>query len=218
MFLPQSLQVSEHQTTFFPVHPNIRYPKRYNVNNIKGEEWCEKDFPRAHDFADGIFSIGCPCAVNVTYGFELNLQHESGRNFFKFLTCRKINFRKLKGIIYDFSCGLQRYCMNREPLDFENIQFLVDGVHFAGQKKLKKVDKRSNKKGHLGCSASYNFNEYKTYINKNQEIRLFSQGREQMHSVLEPLAKQLRQKSYHNFMKSLIAFFAIRNLKNMKKL
>ena len=118
---------------------NIRYPKRYNVNNIKDEEWCEKDFPRAHDFADGIFSIGCPCAVNVTYGFELNLQHESGRNFFKFLTCRKINFRKLKGIIYDFSCGLQRYCMNREPLDFENIQFLVDGVHFAGQKKLKQV-------------------------------------------------------------------------------
>ena len=150
----------------------------------------------------------------VTYGFELNLQHESGRNFFKFLTCRKINFRKLKGIIYDFSCGLQRYCMNREPLDFENIQFLVDGVHFAGQKKLKKIDKRSNKKGHLGCSASYNFNEYKTYINKNQEIRLFFQGRKQMHSILEPLAKHLRKKSYHNFMKSLITFFA--QLKNIQ--
>ena len=96
--------------------------------------------------------------------------------------------------------------MNREPLDFENIQFLVDGVHFAGQMRLKKVYKRSNKKGHLGCSASYNFNEYKTYINKNQEIQLFLQGREQMHSISEPLAEHLRKKSYHNFMKSLITF------------
>ena len=104
-------EYNEHQTTFFPVHPNVRYPKRYNVNNVKDEEWCEKDFPRAHDFADGIFSIGCPCAMNVTYGFELNLKHESGRNFFRFLTCRKVNFKKLKGIIYDFSCGLQRYCL-----------------------------------------------------------------------------------------------------------
>ena len=39
-----------------------------------------------------------------------------------------------------------------------------------------------------------------------------------MHSVLEPLAKQLRQKNYRNFMKSMIAFFAIRNLPYQAKL
>ena len=196
----------------------MRFPKNYTVNNQKDTDFCEKDFPQAHSFANGIFSIGCPCRFNVTYGFELNLKHESGRNFFRFLTCRKIDYRNFKGVIYDYSCGLQRYCMNREPLDFENIQFLVDSVHFSGQKKLKKVDKRSNKKGHLGCSESYNFGKYKTTINKNRNLNIFSQGREQMHSVLEPLAKQLRQKNYRNFMKSMIAFFAIRNLNNMSKL
>ena len=37
-----------------------------------------------------------------------------------------------------------------------------------------------------------------------------------MHSILEKLAKSLRQKNYHNFMQYMIAFFAIRNLMIMK--
>ena len=45
-----------------------------------------------------------------------------------------------------------------------------------------------------------------------------SKGREQMHSILDKLAKSLRQKNYHNFMQYMIAFFAIRNLMIMKKL
>ena len=45
-----------------------------------------------------------------------------------------------------------------------------------------------------------------------------SQGREQMHAVLDKLAKSLRQKNYHNFMRHMMAFFAVRNLMIMNKL
>ena len=92
-----------------------------------------------------------------------------------------------------------------------------DGVHVAGQKRLKKEKSSNRKGGHLGCSESFDFNKHKSAITKIQE-KTNSQGREQMHSILEPLAKSLRQKNYRNFMKTLVAFFAIRNLKTMKKL
>ena len=164
-----------------------------------------------------MFTIGCCCEFSITYGFELMLYKESARQFFRFLLNRKINYRRLRGVIYDYSCGLLRYCLNREPLDFEGMQFLVDGVHVAGQKRLKKEKSSNRKGGHLGCSESFDFNKHKSAITKIQG-KTNSQGREQMHSILEPLPKSLRQKNYRNFMKTLIAFFAIRNLKTMKKL
>ena len=199
------------------MHPNERMPRLYNVNNTDDEDFCEKKFPQAHNFADGVFTIGCCCEFSITYGFELMLYKESARQFFRFLLNRKINYRRLRGVIYDYSCGLLRYCLNREPLDFEGMQFLVDGVHVAGQKRLKKEKSSNRKGGHLGCSESFDFNKHKSAITKIQG-KTNSQGREQMHSILEPLAKSLRQKNYRNFMKTLIAFFAIRNLKTMKKL
>ena len=126
--------------------------------------------------------------------------------------------KNLKGVIFDFACNLHRYALNREPMDFENICFLVDGSHWQGQKKMKKSDKRSGKKGHLGCSSGYNFNDYKEYIKVDIDGAKNSQGREQMHSILDKLGKSLRQKNYFNFMRYMIAFFAIRNLMIMDKI
>ena len=89
------------------------------------------------------------------------------------------------------------------------MQFLVDGCHFKGQKRLKKGSKKDvGAKGHLGCSASYNWMEYKPY----QTTALNSQSREQMHSVLKKLSPSLRQMNYYNFMRTMICFFSIRNL------
>ncbi len=81
---------------------------------------------------------------------------------------------ELHGVVEDFACGLHEYFLNREPEDVKNVLFLVDGSHWAGQKKLKKGD-REGKGGHLGCSIGYNFNIYKEAISK-EVVRENSQG------------------------------------------
>ena len=98
-------------TQFYPMHELQTYPKQYNVNKKVDSEFCEKNFPQHHDFADGIFSIGCCCELSITYGFEIMMAHESARHFFKFLMNRKINFKNLEGVIFDFACNLHRYCL-----------------------------------------------------------------------------------------------------------
>ena len=201
---------AEHPLAFYPHFPILTYPKRYETNNTTYEDdWCSKNFPEHSDFAAGIFSVGCPCRKSITYGFELMLGPESARFPFKFLMNRKHDRTKLRGFIWDYACGLHRYALNREPEEFQNMQFLVDGCHFKGQKRLKKGSKKDvGAKGHLGCSASYNWMEYKPY----QTTALNSQSREQMHSVLKKLSPSLRQMNYYNFMRTMICFFSIRNL------
>ena len=44
----------------------------------------------------------------------------------------------MEGVLYDFSCGLDPYLLNRDPKDFEYKRTLVDGAHWASQKKLKR--------------------------------------------------------------------------------
>ena len=63
---------------------------------------------------------------------------------------------------------------------------------------MKEKDKRSGKKGHLGCSSGYNFNDYKEHTKVNIDGVKNSQGREQMHSILDKLGKSLRQENYFN--------------------
>ena len=169
-------------------------------------------------FLDGIFSIGCACKYSITYGFELMCHSESPRHFFHFLTSRRVNYRHLRGVIFDFACGLHRYILNREPAQFETVQFLVDGSHWQSmKKKIYKAKPSSGSGGHTGCSESYNFNKYKEYTSEDGRASN-SQNREQLHSTLSKLGKSLRQMSYGDFMRYSIAFFAISNLTKMNKI
>lgn len=141
---------------------------------------------------------------------------ESPRFFYKFLKFRKINYKVFEGCIFDFACGLMRFALNRDADQFKNKRFLVDGSHWTSKKKFRKqTEKRS---GHSGCSESFNFNVYKQHISESVNGAKNSQGREQMHSVLDKLCKSLRQKNYPNFMAHLKLFFAIRNLVRMGRL
>ena len=83
----------------------------------------------------------------------------------------------------------------------------VDGAHWQGQLKLKKAD-RSGRGGHLGCSLSYNSQEYQPHL----DININTQGREQTNALIEKCAQTLRQKNYFNFMRYMKMFFAIRNM------
>ena len=139
---------------------------------------------------------------------------ESPRMFFKFYNNRVIDLNRCKGFVYDFACGLHRYTLNREPTQYEDKLFLVDGSHWTSTAKFKK--KTNKQAGHLGCSNGYNFNAYKPYGDAISASN--SQGREQTHSVLDKLSKSLRQRNYFNWFRYMKAFFAIRNLMSMNKL
>ena len=206
----------EHPLEFFPKNPLKKYPKNYSVSGNVDEDFCSKSYPTHSDFASGIFSVGCSCQKPITMGFTLMLKGESPRNIFRILMTRQWDRSTLRGIIYDHACGAHRYFLNREPRDFKNFNFIVDGCHFQGQRKMKKST--SGKASHLGCSESYSFMAYKPYTQLQIDGAHNSQGREQMHSVLEKLAPSLRQMNYSNFMRTLIIFFSVHNLWTMDKL
>ena len=106
---------------------------------------------------------------------------------------------------------MDNYLLNREPREFEYKRTLVDGDHWASQKKLRKPN-QSGKGGHLGCSDSFNYNLYKKYLEDN--IKINSQGREQLHSIVDACCKSLRQFSYVNYMTFMKVFFTVTNLNN----
>ena len=109
------------------------------------------------------------------------LNRESSHNLFRFLQTRDVNLNKLEGVLFDFCCNLHPYSLNREAEDFEFVRFLVDGCHWAGNRKMKRPDKNAKgQNGHMSCSKGYNFNIYKDKINYSVN----SQSREQMHAKL----------------------------------
>ena len=120
----------EHPTQFYPNWKIWRYPKRYVVRNISDCEFCEKSFNKHTDFSYGVFSVGCACPLNITYGYELMLCKESAHNLFRLMMCRDVNLHALQGVIFDHACGLDQYILNREPKEFEYLRCLVDGAHW----------------------------------------------------------------------------------------
>ena len=199
----------EHPTMFYPEFPIFRFPKLYTVSGKEDENLCNKNFPDKRDFSYGVFSIGCCCDLNITYGFEIMLSPESPHNFFRFLMTRDVDMANLEGVIFDFACGLDNYLLNREPREFQYLRCLVDGSHWQGQKKMRKPD-RSGRGGHLGCSDGFNFNLYKKYL----PGVLYSQGREQTHADMEKCVDSLGQMNYKNFMQHMRVFFGLTNLKH----
>ena len=120
----------EHPKQFYPDFPIFRYPKRYTVSGQKDADLCNKDFDEKRDFSYGVFSLGCACDLNITFGYELMLTQESSLNQFRFLMCRDVNMSKLEGVIFVNACGLDAYISNREPREFQYLRCLVDGSHW----------------------------------------------------------------------------------------
>ena len=203
----------DHPTQCYPAWPLFRYPKKYAVNSRMDSDYCEKSFDYKKGFAFGVFSVGCCCPKNISYGWELMLSRESAHNLFRLLMCRNLNMEELEGVIFDFACGLDPYLLNREPREFQYLRTLVDGAHWQGQKRLRRPD-RTGAGGHLGCSEGYNFNIYKEHLPHGT----FSQGREQLHSKMEKMVDSLIQMEYSTFMLFIKLFFGINNLRNKGEL
>ena len=56
------------------------------------------------------------------------INKESAHNFFRFIMCRDVDMKNLKGLFFDHSCGLDPYLLNREPRAFEFLWVLTDGA------------------------------------------------------------------------------------------
>ena len=94
----------------------------------------------------------------------------------------------------DQACLVDRYVMNREAPMLEWKRLLVDESHLMSQKKFRAHNSKG-KGGHIGSSEGYNYNLYKHTLDEP----VYSQGREQMHSLIEKCAESLSLMSYTNF-------------------
>ena len=65
------------------------------------------------------------------------------------------------------------------------------------------------KGGHLGCSEGYNFNLYK----KTLPPQTYSQGWEQLHSILDNCSTSLKQMNYRSYMTFVKVFFCTEQYK-----
>ena len=178
----------EPRTMCYPNNPTIKHPKKYEVNKVKDKDLCEKAFFGHSDFAAGIFTAGCACKYNITLGWEIMLNNESPRNLFRLLTCNRFDLEQMVGVLMDHACKFDAYMLNREAEPLEYLLTLVDGSHWNAQKKMKHPNSKG-KGGHLGCSEGYNWNLYKASYGKEEAVN--SQGREQMHAILENLSVEL---------------------------
>ena len=105
------------------------------------------------------------------------------------------NLMHIREGLLDHACLFYTYTMNRDKRILENKKVFVDGLHWNSQRKNIK-SKSNGKGGHIGCSDSFNWNLYK----KHTKATVNSQGREQIHALVEMCAASLRLMSYQRFM------------------
>ena len=88
-------QSKDPQITYHRFFRQKNLPKRYKVSNSVDKDSCRKAFYKVKQlvyflikilvfqckkFAFGVFSVGCACSLNITYGFEAMILSESALN------------------------------------------------------------------------------------------------------------------------------------------
>ena len=105
-----------------------KYPKIDGKTTFN--DTCSKIYPETEGWMGGILIFLCchghPQAVEILEKHE-SLNHVFSILYSFFLT---LNFY----IIYDFACGLMKYCMLRSPLLFSRTVFITDSFHGKSHK------------------------------------------------------------------------------------
>ena len=94
-----STQLPEHPSMCYPTLPLLCFPKKYRVSRQVDSDYCAKSFNSHSSFSNGIFSVGCSCEFNITFGFELLIERESAHNLFRFLMCRDRSFLSQRSLV-----------------------------------------------------------------------------------------------------------------------
>ncbi|XP_035659097.1 uncharacterized protein LOC118404183 [Branchiostoma floridae] len=179
--------------SFFPSLPQLCGLPRYAVEEAsksREKDSCRKESYGHHSLTPGLFTLFCP--HGVCYGFTAMQSCESPRHPFEILRTRFPVAPRV--VVYDNSCQLHKYAMNREPHFFQKTVFLVDRFHF---------------KGHVGCSLGYCMDSYTAAV----DIRsINSQVNEQANSSLIRIQPQLAYMTPSNFMFHVSLFLALKNM------
>ncbi|XP_041958817.1 uncharacterized protein LOC121718060 isoform X2 [Alosa sapidissima] len=116
----------EASLSFFPSLPVIRQRGHYLADSKQSKPACHKNASGHPSLLPGVFLIHCE--HGICYGFQMMVKHESPDTPFTVLKPRFMEIPKV--VIYDNSCNLHQYCLNRDPLSFKKTWFLVDRLHW----------------------------------------------------------------------------------------
>lgn len=179
----QLIQCSnEDHLAFFPSLMKLYERGIYKMDKMKTSQGeCRKKGSSHPSLLPGIFTVFCE--HGICYGFEVMEIAESPNRPFTFLRTR---FKKPPGvIIYDNSCNLHNYCLNRDPVFFKDTVFVVDGLHWDN---------------HIGCVLGYKALLYPFLSHINTQLV------EQNNAKLKKLKSSLSYMTEENFMNS-VKFF-----------
>lgn len=185
----------ELDTQIFPNFPILRERAKYNKTCTQEdkrawEKLCEKTFPSHKKLTPGLFLVTCACAKKVVYGFSMMLSGESPEMLFDIIMTR-FEEDYNPNIIYDASCKLKEFGLNRELRRFMNIQIMTDRFHECN---------------HTACSDSFKSSIYDC----NQKIN--SEAAEQTNSVLRRVGNSTTYMNPQLFMKTISYFMGYQNI------
>ena len=183
----------ESKYEFFPGFPVILGQANYEMDKttITDDHFCRKLSGSHPVLSPGIFTVFC--RHRVCLGFSLMTSSESPKTPFNIFLHRFSNNLPQMRIVYDNSCNLQQYCLNREMARFSETIFLIDRLHYAD---------------HTACTEGYNANAY----NSDPAVKtLNTQTNEQANAELRHLTKQISYMKPENVMTLVKIFFAERN-------
>lgn len=181
---------------FFPTLPVTLGPANYEIdrNKRKYKPICRKEGHTHPNLSPGIFTVFCQ--HEVCLGFSLMRECESPKTPFDILMSRFSDQLDKLRFVYDNSCNLHSYALNREPERFKNTKFNIDRLHFH--------------KNHVSCSLGYDLDQYKS---NRKLVELNSQCNEQANSDLRILSKQVTYMNPKNIVHTVSLFLAQRNRK-----
>lgn len=135
---------------FFPNHRIIRKIPEINISNESSD--CTKIYKKKGVLGAGVLLFFC-VDHNNCIGFVILDRAESPKVISDiFLTRFEIMPHT---ILYDNSCNLSEFILNRTPQLFKDTQFLIDGFHFSA---------------HSNCANSYNISDYPFSISVNSSL------------------------------------------------
>lgn len=179
----------------FPNFPIQRERALYAKNCLKQdanyeEDSCEKNFPSHSKLTPGLYLMTCGCKYKVIYGFSMMLTGESPRMLFDIIMTRFEQDYNPE-IIYDASCRVKEYGLNRELKRFMSIRITTDRFHEFN---------------HKSCSESFRSSKYFSLASVNSEAC------EQTNSVLRKLSSSTTYMSPTLYMRVLTLFMANLNI------
>ena len=149
-----------------------------------------KNFPAHAKLTPGLYLMTCGCKYKVIYGFSMMLTGESPRMLFDIIMTRFESDYNPE-IIYDASCRVKEYGLNRELKRFMSIRITTDQFHQVN---------------HKSCSASFRSSKYLSLENINSEAC------EQTNSVLRKISSSTTYMSPSLYMRVLTLFMANLNI------